>query len=290
LLSEFKIRRDNMAVRIITDSTADLPEELVKEYNIGVAPLMVNFADGTYKDGVDLTSAQFYKKLSESKQMPTTSQVNPPAFVDLYKQELEKGNQVVSVHLSSKGSGTYQSAVTAKSMLGSDDIVVIDSLGYSLGLGIIAVQGADMAHKGASLKEIENRMLYMKDRMQYVFGVDTLEYLKKGGRLSPVKATVATVMNIKPILEVSDGEIEMLDKVRGRKRVLGRLLEEVQNRGNDLENQTLGVVHAECPEDAQKMKEMLIERFNPKDVLISRIGCVIGTHAGPGTIAVFFMK
>jgi len=279
-----------MAVRIITDSTADLPEELVKEYNIGVAPLMVNFADGTYKDGVDLTSAQFYKKLSESKQMPTTSQVNPPAFVDLYKQELEKGNQVVSVHLSSKGSGTYQSAVTAKSMLGSDDIVVIDSLGYSLGLGIIAVQGADMAHKGASLKEIENRMLYMKDRMQYVFGVDTLEYLKKGGRLSPVKATVATVMNIKPILEVSDGEIEMLDKVRGRKRVLGRLLEEVQNRGNDLENQTLGVVHAECPEDAQKMKEMLIERFNPKDVLISRIGCVIGTHAGPGTIAVFFMK
>ncbi len=279
-----------MAVRIITDSTADLPKELIKEYNIGVAPLMVNFADGTYRDGVDLTSAQFYKKLSESKQMPTTSQVNPPAFVDLYKQELEKGNQVVSIHLSSKGSGTYQSAVTAKIMLDSDDIVVIDSLGYSLGLGIIAAQGAEMAHKGASLKETEDRMLYMKDRMQYVFGVDTLEYLKKGGRLSPVKATVATVMNIKPILEVSDGEIEMLDKVRGRKKVLGRLLEEVQKKGNDMENQTFGVVHAECPEDAQKMKDMLIERFNPKDVLISRIGCVIGTHVGPGTIAVFFMK
>ncbi len=279
-----------MSIRIITDSTADLPQELIEKYQIGIAPLMVNFAEQSYRDGVDLTPREFYIKLSESKQMPTTSQVNPPAFVDMYKQELDKGNSIISIHLSSKGSGTYQSAMAAKNTLGSDNIIVIDSLGYSIGMGIMAVEAATMAREGASLKEIRNRMLYMKDRMQYIFGVDTLEYLKKGGRLSPVKATIATVMNIKPILQVLDGEIEILDKVRGRKKVLSRLLEVVQERGNDIEDQTMAVVHSECPEEAARMKEMLLERYNPKDVIIAQIGCVIGTHTGPGTIGVFFMK
>ena len=194
-------------------------------------PLMVNFQDGTYRDGVDLTPGEFYSKLKESKQMPTTSQVNPPAFIDLYKQELEKGNSIVSIHLSSKGSGTYQSAISAKNTLGSDNIEVIDSLGYSMGMGLIAVEGANMAQQGASLDEVRDRMLHMRDRMKYVFGVDTLEYLKKGGRLSPVKATIATVMNIKPILHILDGEIDVMDKVRGRKKVLSRLLEEVEKTG-----------------------------------------------------------
>lgn len=279
-----------MPVRIITDSTADLPKDLVEKYDIGIAPLMVNFQDGSYRDGVDLTPEEFFEKLAESKHMPTTSQVNPPVFVDLYKKELERGSAVVSIHLSSKGSGTYQSAVTAKNILDSDNIVVIDSLGYSMGMGLIALEGAKMAKQGAGLKEIRDRMLYMRDRMQYVFGVDTLEYLKRGGRLSPVKATIATVMNIKPVLHILDGEIEVLDKVRGRKKVLSRLLQAVEETGEDLANQTLALVHSLCPEEALNIKEMLMERFGPKDVIISQIGCVIGTHVGPGTIAVFYMK
>ena len=279
-----------MPVKIITDSTADLPKDLVEKYDIGVAPLLVNFPDGSFRDGVDLTPGEFYQRLAESKQMPTTSQVNPPAFIDLYSKELEKGNSVVSIHLSSKGSGTYQSAVTAKDMLGSDNIAVIDSLGYSMGMGLIALEGAKMAQQGAGLEEIRDRMTHMRDRMQYVFGVDTLEYLKKGGRLSPVKATIATVMNIKPVLHILDGEIEMLDKVRGRKKVLSRLLKAVEDSGADIGDQVLSVVHAVCPEEARNMKEMLMDRFNPKDVIISEIGCVIGTHVGPGTIAVFYLK
>ncbi|MDD2574122.1 MAG: DegV family protein [Bacillota bacterium] len=279
-----------MPVRIITDSTADLPKELIEKYEIGVAPLMVNFQDGTFRDGVDLTPGEFYSKLKRSKQLPTTSQVNPPAFVDLYRRELEEGNSVVSIHLSSKGSGTYQSALSAKNTLGSDDIAVIDSLGYSMGMGLIAVKGAEMAQQGASLEEVRDRMLHMRDRMKYVFGVDTLEYLKKGGRLSPVKAAIATVMNIKPILHILDGEIDVMDKVRGRKKVLVRLLEEVEKTGGNIEEQTLAVVHSECPEEAEKMKDMLKEKVAPKDVLISQIGCVIGTHVGPGTISVFYMS
>jgi DegV family protein with EDD domain len=251
---------------------------------------LVNFQDGSFRDGVDLTPAEFYARLSESKQMPTTSQVNPPTFIDLYKEELEKGNSIVSIHLSSKGSGTYQSAVSAKNMLGSDKIEVIDSLGYSMGMGLIVLEGAAMAQQGAGLEEIRDRMLYMRDRMQYVFGVDTLEYLKRGGRLSPMKATIATVMNIKPVLHIQDGEIDMLDKVRGRKKVLSRLLQAVEETGADLANQTLSVVHAECPEDAQDIKELLEQKYSPKEVIVSQIGCVIGTHTGPGALAVFFMK
>lgn len=279
-----------MTVKIITDSTADLPKELIKKYNIGVAPLMVNFHDGTFRDGIDLTPKEFYSKLKESKHMPTTSQVNPPVFVDMYKQELEQGNSVVSIHLSSKGSGTYQSAVNAKKSLESDNIEVVDSLGYSMGMGLMAIEGAKMSQEGASLHEIRDRVLYMKERMQYVFGVDTLEYLKRGGRLSPVKATIATVMNVKPILHVPDGEIDMLDKVRGRKKVLTRLLEAVDNIGGNIEDQTLAIVHSECPEEAHIIKEMLENKYNPKDVIISEIGCVIGTHVGPGTVSVFFMR
>lgn len=278
-----------MPVKIITDSTADLPKELIKKYDIRVAPLMVNFKDETYKDGVDLTSREFYLKLKESKQLPTTSQVNPPVFIEMFGNELKQGNSVISIHLSSKGSGTYQSAVNAKNTLGSDNISVIDSLGYSMGMGLIAIEGAKMAQQGITHKDIENRMLYMRDRMQYVFGVDTLEYLKKGGRLSPVKATIATVMNIKPILHIFDGEIDILDKVRGRKKVISRLLEAVEKTGGDIENQTLAVVHSECPEEAHVIREMLVGKFNPKDVIISEIGCVIGTHVGPKTVSIFFM-
>jgi len=126
--------------------------------------------------------------------------------------------------------------------------------------------------------------------MQYVFGVDTLEYLKRGGRLSPMKATIATVMNIKPVLHIQNGEIDILDKVRGRKKVLSRLLQAVEETGADLGNQTLSVVHAECPEDAQDVKKMLEEKYSPREVIVSQIGCVIGTHTGPGALAVFFMK
>ncbi len=278
-----------MSVKIITDSTADLPKELIEKHNIGVAPLMVNFHDGTFRDGVDLTPGEFYTKLGDSKQLPTTSQVNPPVFVDMYKKELEKGNSIVSIHLSSKGSGTYQSATNAKNVLESDNIEIIDSLGYSMGMGLIALEGAGMAEEGASLGEIRDKMLDMRNRMQYVFGVDTLEYLKKGGRLSPVKATIAAVMNVKPILYVLDGEIEVLDKVRGRKKVLSRLIEELDKKGVDIGEQTLAVVHSECPEEALVMKEMLETKYNPRDVIISEIGCVIGTHVGPGTVSIFFM-
>lgn len=277
-----------MSVTIITDSTADLPKEIIEEYGIKVLPLTVNFGDRTYRDGVDLTPLQFYELLAKSSELPTTSQINPPSFISAYDEEIKKGNSVLSIHLSSKGSGTYQSAIIAKNTLNSDKIAAIDSLGYSMGLGLQVLEAARMAREGADIQEIENRTLADRSRMQYIFGVDTLEYLKKGGRLSATRAAIATVMNIKPILQVKEGELEVLDKVRGRKKVLSRIVEIASERGKDLSDQTMAIVHAERLEDAEKMRDMVKERFNPKEIIISDIGCVIGTHAGPGTLALFF--
>lgn len=277
-----------MAVKIITDSTADLPPELIAKYDIRVLPLTVSFGSQTYRDGVDITPGQFYEMLSKSKELPTTSQVNPPAFIAAYQEELDKGNSIVSIHLSSKGSGTYQSAVIAKNTIGSDSIRVIDSLGYSMGLGLMVIEAARMARDGASIEEIENAILDLRDRMNYIFGVDTLEYLRKGGRLSPAKAVIATVMNIKPILEVRNGELEVLDKVRGRKKVLNRIVEIARERGEDWENKTVAIVHAACQDDAIMLRDKIAGMFNPREIIISEVGCVIGTHAGPGTIAFLF--
>lgn len=277
-----------MTVRIITDSTADLPQECIDKYDIKVLPLMVNFGDKSYRDGFDITSDQFYKMLVKSKNLPTTSQINPPSFISAYQEELEKGNSVISIHLSSKGSGTYQSAVIAKNTIGSDKIKIIDSLGYSMGMGLMALHGARLSRKDVSIQRIEREIIELRDRMNYVFGVDTLEYLKKGGRLSAAKATIATVMNIKPILEVKDGELEVLDKVRGRKKALNKIIQIARERGENWENQTVSIVHAACEEDALKFKDMIVREFNPGEIIISKIGCVIGTHAGPGTISIFF--
>jgi DegV family protein with EDD domain len=278
-----------MSIKIITDSTADLPKGILEEYDIKVLPLTVNFGDKVYRDGVDLMPSEFYKMLGESTELPTTSQVNPPSFIAAYDEELKNGNSVISIHLSSKGSGTYQSAVIAKNNLASEKIRVIDSLGYSMGIGLLVIEAARMAREGSTLDEIEQKVLDMRDRMQYIFGVDTLEYLKRGGRLSAAKAIIATVMNIKPILQVKQGELEVLDKVRGRKKVLNRIVEIAGERGKNLKEQTMAIVHAECEEDAYRLRDMVAERFNPREIIISEIGCVIGTHAGPGTISLFFL-
>jgi DegV family protein with EDD domain len=278
-----------MTIKIITDSTADLPKEIVDEYGIRIMPLMVNFGSNSYRDGFDLSSSDFYKKLINSKELPTTSQINPPSFITAYKKELQNDNSVISIHLSSKGSGTYQSAIMAREALGDDRITVIDSLGYSMGMGLLVIEAARLARDGVSASDIESRILEMRGRMQYIFGVDTLEYLKKGGRLSPAKAAIATVMNIKPILHIKDGEIEVLEKVRGRKKVLSKIVELAGQRGHRLEDQIMAITHAECPEDASYLRDMVMDRYNPKDVIISNIGCVIGTHTGPGAIALFCM-
>lgn len=276
-------------IQIITDSMVDLPKDIIEKYNIIVVPLTIIFEDKQYTDGVDLTSKQFYEKLSQVKNLPKTSQVTPNTFMEVFKKALDDDKEVLCINGSSNASGTYQSAVIAKNSLESDDIEVFDTMGLSFGAGIFVYKAANMAQEGKSLKEIVNKLNDIKSNVDHIFTVDTLENLKKGGRLNPMKATIATMLNIKPILTVVDGLVEPLDKVRGSKKVVGKMIELAKQRGGNFENKIVGISHANSPDTLSILKESVINELNPKEVFVTEIGCTIGTHAGPGTLAIFYI-
>ncbi|MFW5649636.1 MAG: DegV family protein [Candidatus Alkaliphilus sp. MAG34] len=276
-------------IQIITDSMADMPKDVLDKYNIMVMPLTIIFGDEEYRDGIDLTNAQFYEKLSQSKDLPKTSQMSPNKFIEVFEKVLNEGKDVLCINGSSKASGTFQSAVVAKSSLGNDKIEVFDTMALSLGAGIFVYEAAKMAAEGKDLKEIVEYLNTIKGNVDHIFTVDTLEYLKKGGRLNPMKATIATMLNIKPILTVVDGLVEPLDKVRGSKKVIGKMIELAKERGKTFENKVIGISHASSEDTVNLLKEQIMKELKPKEIMIKEIGCTIGTHAGPGTLAMFYI-
>lgn len=277
-------------IQIITDSMTDVPQDIRDRYQIKVVPLKVHFGDEEYRDGVDLTYPEFYKKLSESKELPRTSQITPPEFVEVFKESLAEGKEVLCINGSSRASGTYQSAVLAKNELDSDKIDVIDTLGLSFGGGMLVYEAAKMAEDGAARQEIVEHLNNLRPRVDHIFTVDTLEYLKKGGRLNPMKATIANILNIKPILTVVDGLVEPLDKVRGSKKVIQKMIELAKQRGGDFTSKTVALAHAIIPDKVEMFKEEVAAELKPKEIIVTEIGCTIGTHAGPGTLAIFYYK
>lgn len=276
-------------IQIITDSMIDVPKDIVEKHNIIVMPLTIIFGDKEYRDGVDLTNVQFYEKLSQSEELPKTSQISPNTFMQIFEKALGEDKEVLCINGSSRASGTHQSAIIAKNSLESDKIQVFDTMGLSFGGGMFVYEAAEMAKDGKSLKEIMDRLNEIKLKVDHIFTVDTLEYLKKGGRLNPMKATIATMLNIKPILTVAEGLVEPLDKVRGSKKVVGKMIELAKQRGNNFENKVVGISHAICPEAIAVLKEQVLKELNPKEVIVTEIGCTIGTHAGPGTLAIFYI-
>jgi len=280
--------------RIITDSANDLPEELLKKYDIKFAPLSIAFEDDVFQDCVDLSREQFYSRLIEEKQIPRTSQPSPQAFFDLIKDVLAKGLDAVVITLSSGLSGTYSSAVMARDMFSPEEqkrIFLVDSLSASLGLGLLVYEAAKLAQEGMAGKEIAEKIEQLKRRMTPIFTVNTFEYLLKGGRINKVQAFFGTVLDIKPILTLnSEGKIEALEKVRGRKKAISRLLDIMAEKGRDLEKQSVGVVHAHALEEARELANSVKSRFNVKEIIIGELSASIGTHTGPGCLSVFFYR
>lgn len=277
-------------IQIVTDSMIDLPKDMIEAHNIVVVPLTIIFDDKEYRDGIDLTNIQFYEKLSQAKELPKTSQVTPNAFMEVFKKSLEEGKDILCINGSSKASGTHQSAVLAKNSLDSERIHVFDTMGLSLGGGMYVYEAIKMMADGKNLEEIMKGLHDMKLKVDHIFTVDTLEYLKKGGRLNPMKATIATMLNIKPILTVEEGLVESLDKVRGSKKVIGKMIELAKARGENFEGKTVGISHAISLEALEMLREHVKKELNPKEIVVSEIGCTIGTHAGPGTLALFYVK
>jgi DegV family protein with EDD domain len=276
-------------VRLVTDSTADIPREVCLALGIEVVPLKVHFGNDTYRDGVSLHAEQFYELLKQSSVLPTTSQPSPVDFLEIYKRLNEEPDvQIISVHISSELSGTYQSGVLAKSLLKEKvDITTIDSRTASYGFGGIVVAAAEAARQGKSKEAILTLIKKLIEQSKLYFLVDTLEYLQKGGRIGKVAALLGSLLKIKPILSVEDGEAVSVEKVRGQKAAVQRIIELLKLNEMAASKVSVMIAHSNTPEAAEQLGDLVKANFQLATLSYTTLGPVIGTHVGPGTVAVF---
>lgn len=277
-------------VKIITDSACDLDGSYLDELGVAVVPLSVHFGSEAYYDRVTINPNTFYKKLNESEELPKTSQVTPVNFVEEFRKYIDDGYYIISLCFSSALSGTYQSACIAKEMLGTDKLTVIDTKAASVGFGLIVREAALMVKSGKSKEEIISRVEFLIPRMEHVFAVGSLEMLKKGGRISTTQAVMGKLLNVKPILQFDNGYIVPYDKVRGEKGIIKKLIETMKERGHDIQNQIIGLNYSWDDALCMKLKDEIQKEFGVREFVISEIGAAIGSHVGPGTVAVFFLR
>jgi DegV family protein with EDD domain len=273
-------------IRIVTDSSCDLPGELAAFHDIEIVPLKVAFGSDVYRDGVDLSSGSFYEKLNQCKTLPKTSQPSPSEFEERYSEMLERGdcNQILSLHLSSKLSGTFNSASTGAKGL---KVACFDSGTVSLGLGMMAIAASEMAREGISLDKILARLSEMKKDKGLIFTLGSIEYLIKGGRVGRARGYLGRFLGLKPILSLQDEEVKPVGRVRSEEKALDKIISLLPENGRGYR---WAIGHANYPMQIELIKEILRERFNSHDVLTGEIGPTVGTHAGPGAWGIFYMK
>lgn len=271
-----------MTVKIITDSTADLPAKLAQELGITVVPVYLRFGEKVYRDGVDISHDEFYQRLVESPIHPSTSQPTPADFADVYSKLSKETDEVVSIHVSSKVSGTYNSALQGRELVEvRGHIEVVDSVSVSMGLGLIAMAAARLAEAGKSLHEVleEVRQAIPGIRLLGVF--DTLKYLLLGGRIGKVKALLGGTLNVKPMITMRDGELFPAGLARTRSKGIERLIDFVKNA---LNIQELAIVHSTTPDEASSLRERIGSIFDERQIHLARLGPALGVHGGPGTL------
>lgn len=272
-----------MAVRVVTDSTADIPQDLVKELGISVVPLTVLFGDKSYLDGVEITPDQFFQWLIESPQLPTTSQPSPGAFLDVYRDLLKAGHQVVSIHISDKLSGTLNSARQAKEELGDVPVGIIDSRQAAISLGLVVIAAARAVKEGASYEETQSVARQALGQVQLFALLDTLEFLRKGGRIGKVRGFIGSLLHVRPIITITDGVVQSMLSVRSRDQGIRYMLTHAEERSPLIQ---AAVFHSTTPDEAEEVADQLRPMVPDGNVIIGRIGPVIGTDVGPGTVGV----
>jgi DegV family protein with EDD domain len=276
-------------VAIITDSTVNLPQSLLDEYSISVLPQTLIWENETLRDGIDIQPKEFYTRLKSSKSMPTTAQITPNDFSQLFNACLEKDQDVLAILVSSKLSGTMASAVQAKTTLPGGNIEVVDSLSCSLAMGFHVLMAARAAANGANLKECKAVAEEAIQHTGVFFVVNTLEFLHRGGRIGGGTRFLGTALNLKPILELRDGRIEAMERVRTQNKAFSRLIELIGERVKTHHPIRLGVLEANAPKEAQMIMEQVQNNFHPDELIHGDISPVVGTHTGPGTIGIAYM-
>lgn len=275
-----------MTVKVVTDSGADLPADLAKELGITVVPLYVRFGEEVYRDCVDISEDEFYKRLLHGSVHPSTTQPTPQDFADAYQKLSKEADGIISIHISGKLSGTCSSALQGKEMAGQKcPIEVVDSQTLTMALGMLAIEAASMAKAGKSLPDIVKEVKQMLPDVHLLGLLDTLKYLAIGGRIGKARALLGSVLNVKPVLTLKDGEVLPAGRARTRAKGIDELFDFVKNA---TEVKDLAVVYNTTPDDAQSLVERISPIFPKKQIRLARLGPVLGVHCGPDILFVVF--
>ncbi|MCT8975958.1 DegV family protein [Clostridium sp. CX1] len=284
-----------MKTILITDSCSDLPLEYIENNNIIYMSLTYEIKGQEFKDDFWKTtkSKEFYDKLREGE-LSKTSQVNSHRYYEEFKKHITENNSIIYVGFSSALSGSTNSAAIAREQLLEEfkdaDITVVDTKGASMGQGLLVYYANEMLKKEAPKEEVVNWLEENKLKLSHWFTVEDLNHLKRGGRISSTAAVVGTLLNIKPVLHVdNEGKLVPVEKVKGRKKSLKTLVDKLSEKIVNAEEQIIGISHGDCIEDAEHVRDLILEQYKVKDFIITNVGPVIGSHSGPGTVALFFL-
>jgi len=271
-----------MPVKIVTDSGADLPDQLAKELGVTVVPLYVRFGEEVYRDRVSISADEFYERLTHDPVHPSTTQPGPQDFLEAYQKLSAEADGIVSIHISGKLSGTCNSALMAKDMLETGcPVEVVDSEQLTMSLGLIVIAAAEMAKAGENMGKIVEWVKQAIPKTSLLFLLDTLEYLKRGGRIGKAKALLGSILSVKPVLTIKDGELVPVGQARNRARGMDRLFEYVKNAGNI---EDMAIVYNTTPDEAQALAERIGSVFDREKIRIARVGPGLGVHGGPGAM------
>ena len=281
-----------MSFKVLVDSASDIPLDRAIAAGIDIVPMPVTIDGNTYLEGVNLKTNDFYAEFSRFKELPKTSQPNPKTLLEHYERVLSEGHEAVAIHLSSGLSSTFATAqIVRESTSAPERVHVIDSLGASFGYGLLALSAQQILASAASWKEAEAKILEIRANMRYVFTLDTLEYLVKGGRVSKTAGFIGGLLDVKPVLHITpDGKIEPYAKVRSRRAAIRKLVEVLEQEIDHPEQQVIGISHSSCYDEALILAAEIRQHVPVKDIWIGDIGCVVGSHTGPGTLALFYMS
>lgn len=282
-------------IKILSDSCCDLPEDIIEEYNIDILPIVVLNGEKEYLDRITIDAIDVYDGMRNGE-VYKTAQIPPNTFQKKFEEYARNNESCIYLAFSSGLSGTYQTSVIVAKSIKEEypdfDIDIIDTKAASLGFGLIVLEAAKLAKEGKSKEEILKAVNFYKENIEHIVYVDNIEYLYRGGRVSRTQSIVGGLLNIKPIIEIKDGKLVPFDKVRGKNNGYKKLIEIMAQRGKDADftKQIIGISHADDLNGALKLKELIEERFGVKETVINIIGATIGSHVGPGTIPVFFLR
>ena len=278
-------------IALVTDSTAYIPSDLVEQYNLTVTPQVLIWGEETYEDGVDIQPDEFYERLKISKTMPTTSQVSIATMKSTFEDLIEKGYDVLSIFLSAKLSGTIQSAIQAKEMMGNagEKVTFIDSMSTAMAMGFQVLAVARAVEDGSSLKDAVALAEKAREHTGVYFAVDTLEFLHRGGRIGGAQRFLGTALNLKPVLAIQDGRVEAVERIRTKSKALERVLELVAEQVQGKTPIHLATLHASAEEEAKTLLDKASKELNATESILTTVSPVVGTHAGPGTVGLAYM-